>query len=446
MLKATPNTLFMVLVLASGLALGGGPGSVALAGVRIEKIRIVKSWTGMSPNPVRKDARAGLRILALKEIQTWSHSDPPFPGSPGKRPASSGVIIRPLADLESWAFAGSVRTAGAGSPVEVNGPTRAGPEEIYDPARFQAWEDRQRKILSPPEEDGKWSFEAGLGMALDSNIYPNPTRSNPTTEKPTNKSDLAFLVWAGVEYSTEINGTVKSGLGVGISAKRHLEASDSDLFNWFFGFNLADEWGDLAFSLPYRYSYWYAGSDIQARARVHSLSPALNWRITPEFSSSATLFYENRKYFDGTAGVNRVGLGLSHKYTFGQENKFVRMAYRLDKEYADREGEGVLTFEATLAGGWPIWKSIYLDGGLTFARFMYEDRPALLAGHLGEGDFGRRDNQLRFNLRAFYRLTANWLIGLDYVLTVSGSNVDGGGYDPFRFNKHVLSLGASGRF
>ncbi len=370
----------------------------------------------MSPGPEATvgPVRSGVRILALRVITAQNSLTPSAPAA---------EVTRAIPPKPSY---GKLK-------------------EAFDPARFNRWDRRTGPSGEKPDAEGTWVFVAGLAFQYDSNLYRNPTEDDPAVGTVTDTGDGSIIGWGGAEYRLDLGEGLESAIHFGLRAQRYFQESRADTASVTVGAHIHDRrsWGGLI--LPYSYTYWWHGSGFGARASVHSLNPSVYWQALENYRLEAAVLYENRQYFDQTHDAHRIGLRLSHQYDFSRPGTYIRLDKRLNKDFAG--DEGYLFAEVTLGGGLAIWKGLRFDAGLTYARFWFNERPSSEIGQAGSGLFSRRDNQFRVNGRLFYSFSPAWQLGLDYVLTLNSSNVDGtDGFDPYDFHKHVLTLMASGRF
>ena len=376
---------------------------------------VTKSF-GPAKRPVGEAGETFVRINPLRQIIGEA---PPAPGVAGSPPPPER---------------GQARMTGSGRL-----------EAAFDPARFDAWDRKHGSPTEKTERRETWVFVAELGFQYDSNLYLNPTEDDPAVGETTNVDDGSVIVRAGAEYRLSVGQGLESGIHLQLRSQRYFEESQADTAAVAAGLWLHDRWSWGGLVLPYTYTYWWDESGFSARASVHSLRPTVYWQAFEKYRLETTGVYEHRNYFGQTHDAHRAGLQLGHIYELPRPGSYVRLDQRLSKDFAG--DEGYLLAEFTLGGGVPLWKGLRLDGGLTYAHLWYNDRLASEIGQAGTGDFARQDNQFRANARLFYRFTPMWEVGLDYVLTLNGSNVEGkGGYDPYDFHKHVFTILASGRF
>ena len=150
----------------------------------------------------------------------------------------------------------------------------------------------------------------------------------------------------------------------------------------------------------------------------------LYWLALENYRIEATAVYENRNYFDQTHDAHHLGLELSHIYDFARPGTYLRLDKRLSNEFAG--DEGYLLAGVSLSGGVAVWRGLRIDGGLGYAHYWFENRPAAQIGQVGDGDFSRQDNQFQINAKICYQFSPAWEVGFDYVLTLNDSNVEGG--------------------
>ncbi len=392
----------------------------------------------------------GIRIRGLISIPSISRL-PLLSGEDSTPPETaagtdgSGIIIRAIQILTARSMMAPLAPAEPGIRTAVTKPAFGTPREVFDPARFNHW-DRKHKITETDQVTHEtWVLVAGLAFQYDTNLYRNPTEDDPAVGRVTDVADGSIIGWAGAEYRIGMGNGLESAIHLDLRAQRHFEESRADTASASVGAYIHDRrsWGGLMF--PYTYTYWWAESGFASRASVHSLRPMVYWQAQERYRLETTAVYERRDYFDATHDAHRVGLQLAHWYTFPRPGTYLRLDNRLSNDFAG--DEGYLLAEVSLSGGISIWEGLRLDGGLTYARFWFEDRPAAEIGQAGSGRFSRHDNQFRANAKLFYQFSPAFQVGLDYVLTLNDSNVEGsGGVDPYNFSKHVLTLLASGRF
>lgn len=375
---------------------------------------VVPAETSPPLGAIPESNQSGIRILAIRTLAARSGLAPPIP---------------------------TVSVTRAVTPQ----PSFGNLEEVFDPARFDQWDRKNKPPGTGSEAKETWVFIAGLAFQYDTNLYRNPTEDDPAVGAVTDTGDGSIIGWGGAEYRLDLGDGLISGIHMGLRAQRYFQETQADTASITVGAYIHDRrsWGGLL--LPYSYTYWWDGSGFDARASIHSVNPSIYWQALEDYRLEATAIYENRHYSDETHNAHRLGLRLGHQYDLSRPGTYLRLDNRLSNDFAG--DEGYLLAEVTLGGGMAIWKELRFEGGLTYARFWFKDRPAAEIGQAGSERFSRRDNQFRANAKLYYRFSPVWQLGIDYVLTLNNSNVDGtGGFDPHNFHKHVLTLMASGRF
>ncbi len=422
-----------------------GLGSTIRNGLLLAAFLAVPALTGsalsQSLNVVIRDL---IRLPSRNAVSTVTVRIEPVPPATGDG-AGSLVRIEPMRPVRAKTALVPAAAAPAQAQAKAAGPRMGRLEAAFDPTRFDKWD---RKHLPDRKKSGgreTWVLVAGLAFQYDSNLYRNPTEDDPAVGQVTDVDDGSIIGWAGAEYRIDMGQGLDSGIRLEVRSQRYFEESRADTAAISLGAFIHDRrsWGGLV--LPYTYTYWWDDSGFAARASVHAFRPMAYWLAFQNYRLEATAVYENRNYFDQTHDAHRVGLQLGHRYDLPRPGSYIRLDKRLSNDFAG--DEGYLLAEFTLSGGLPLWKGLRLDGGVTYAHFWFDDRPAAEIGQAGTGEFSRQDNQFRANARLFYQISPVWQVGLDYVLTLNSSNVESdGGCDPYDFHKHVFTILASGRF
>ncbi len=355
------------------------------------------------------------------------------------------IEIRPIRILAARAQVSSPALSGAEAEPPPALPALVQKEALFDPARFDPWDRKHKAPAEEREVRETWVLVAGLAFQYDTNLYRNPTEDDPAVGGVADVGDGSVIAWAGAEYRLGLDDRLESAIHLDLRTQRHFEESGADTTAVSVGAYIHDRWSWGGLHLPYSYTYWWDGPGFQARASVHSLRPMIYWSALENYRIEATAVYENRQYFDQTHDAHRLALELGHRYDFARPGTYLRLDKRLSNDFAGEEG--YLLAEVALSGGLAVWQGLRLDAGLSYAHFWFDDRPATDIGQAGTGSFARQDNQFRANAKLCYQFSPAWQVGLDYVLTLNDSNVEGsGGFDPYNFHKHVLTLLASGRF
>ena len=399
------------------LLLGGSAFSQALD-IRIKNLIIIPSARSLplvaEEGPRAVSGAAGVEIRSLRILAAKAHLSPLAP---------SHRLTQPTPAL----------------------PALVQKQELFDPARFDRWDSKHRSRPQVETVDETLVLVAGLAFQYDTNLYRNPAEENPAATGVTNVDDGSIIGWAGIEYRLGLDQGLDSAIHLDLRTLRYFDQSEAGTTALSVGAYLHDRWSWGGLHLPYTYTYWWKGSGFEARASVHSLRPMLYWQALENYRVEATAVYENRNYFDQTHDAHHLGLELAHHYDFARPGTYLRLDKRLSNVFAG--DEGYLLAGASLSGGVAVWRGLRIDGGLGYAHYWFENRPAVQIGQAGEGAFSRQDNQFQINAKICYQFSPAWEVGFDYVLTLNDSNVEGdNGYDPYNFHKHVLTLLASGRF
>lgn len=406
------------------LLIGGSAFSQALD-IRIRDLVIIPSQRNIpltAPAGSKPSSKAGRTQGAVREIR-------------GLRIIAGG-LVRPGTTPTQ---AGPRTTSGQGLPALTM------KEGLFDPARFDRWDRKQKQPVEEVTTRETLILVAGLAFQYDSNLYRNPTEDNPAASGVSNVDDGSVIGWAGAEYRIGLDEGLDSGIHLDLRTQRYFQETGASTASLSVGAYLHDRWSWGGLFLPYTYTYWWDGSGLDARASVHSVRPMLYWLALENYRIETTAVYERLEYFDQTHDAHRVGLEIGHRYDFARPGTYLRLVKRLSNDFAG--DDGYLLAGVSLGGGISIWQGLHLEGTVGYARYWFEDRPGAQIGQAGEGDFARRDNQFQANARFLYQFAPDWEVGLDYTLTLSDSNVEGeNGYDPYNFHKHVLTLTASGRF
>jgi tetratricopeptide (TPR) repeat protein len=302
---------------------------------------------------------------------------------------------------------------------------------------IERWRQEARRADRP------WWLSASLGWMYDSNVFLDPVFEDPAHAVASGRSDQAWVAEAGGGARLQRVGPVELGLtfrGQNVEYFQETEASTTYLAP---GFYLGGGHASFGWRVPYSFYYYFKGSTHQAYSRIHALNPYAYWQLSTNLRTYISGTLLERKYFDDRSGALHWGGATDLVWELDRPEDFLRLGARADVEDAYDDESGYRGYEATLAAGKGLTRSLSLTAELTWARYDFDRRPEWT---LDFRDHDRQDQQWRFNFEARWRLPGWWRLSLAYYHLRNDSNVEPPEVSPYDYHKNVVSFTISKSF